>query len=154
MTSSNKSTATQGPNMFVQEAVGTIVQRRYKGRTFDYLVESKLLAASCSQAGQFWAASWYLPTSGGTSGLTQPCCPLLLLLLALGPKGLVGSGCCRGGVGHKQVTKRSTHARPGMHMQQCSAVPETHLSGTFRMRQLGGFWHFSPGFLNSLSDAP
>ena len=25
--------------------------------------------------------------------------------------------------GCKQVTKRSTHARPGMHMQQCSAVP-------------------------------
>ena len=27
-----------------------------------------------------------------------------------------------------QVTKRSTHARPGMHMQQCSAVP-TQLAG-------------------------
>ena len=26
------------------------------------------------------------------------------------------------GGGRKQVTKRSAHARPGMHMQQCSAV--------------------------------
>ena len=28
--------------------------------------------------------------------------------------------------GRKQVSKRSTHARPGMHMQQCSAVPCDH----------------------------
>ena len=28
--------------------------------------------------------------------------------------------------GHKQVSKSSTHARPGMHMQQCSAVPQDH----------------------------
>ena len=28
--------------------------------------------------------------------------------------------------GRKQVTKRSTHARPGMHMQQCPAVPHDH----------------------------
>ena len=27
------------------------------------------------------------------------------------------------GGGRKQVSKRSTHARPGMHMQQCPAVP-------------------------------
>ena len=26
-------------------------------------------------------------------------------------------------MGHTQVTKRSTHTRPGMHMQQCLAVP-------------------------------
>ena len=30
--------------------------------------------------------------------------------------------CC----GRKQVSKRSTHARPGMHMQQCPAVPHDH----------------------------
>ena len=28
--------------------------------------------------------------------------------------------------GRKQVSKRSTHARPGMHMQQCPAVPHDH----------------------------
>ena len=28
--------------------------------------------------------------------------------------------------GHKQVSKRSTHARPGVHMQQCSAVRQDH----------------------------
>ena len=36
-----------------------------------------------------------------------------------------GLGCSVGG-GRKQVSKRSTHARPGMHMQQCSAVPRDH----------------------------
>ena len=30
--------------------------------------------------------------------------------------------CC----GRKQVSKHSTHARPGMHMQQCPAVPHDH----------------------------
>ena len=30
----------------------------------------------------------------------------------------------QGPLGRKQVSKRSTHARPGMHMQQCSAVQE------------------------------
>ena len=30
------------------------------------------------------------------------------------------------GRGHKQVSKHSTHSRPGMHMQQCSAVPRDH----------------------------
>ena len=28
--------------------------------------------------------------------------------------------------GRKQVSKRSAHARPGMHMQQCSVVPQDH----------------------------
>ena len=35
----------------------------------------------------------------------------------------VGVSRTKGGGGRKHVTKRSTHARPGMHMQQCSAVP-------------------------------
>ena len=33
-----------------------------------------------------------------------------------------GEGVGEGARVRKQVTKRSTHARPGMHMQQCSAV--------------------------------
>ena len=44
---------------------------------------------------------------------------VLALALELG----MDPGACRA-LGRKQVTKRSTHARPGMHMQQCSAVPE------------------------------
>ena len=38
-------------------------------------------------------------------------------MVAGGFRPLVATG------GHKQVTKRTTHARLGMHMQQCSAVP-------------------------------
>ena len=33
--------------------------------------------------------------------------------------------------GRKQVSKRYTHARPGMHMQQCSAVPCDHWYDTY-----------------------
>ena len=40
-------------------------------------------------------------------------------------------GMCGGGGGRKQVSKRSTHARPGMHMQQCSAVPCDHWYDTY-----------------------
>ena len=42
-----------------------------------------------------------------------------------GGQGLVGG---LGGQleGRKQVSKRSTHACPGMHMQQCPAVPHDH----------------------------
>ena len=38
-----------------------------------------------------------------------------------GGGGLQGVGVCKGAA--SRLTKRSTHARPGMHMQQCSAVP-------------------------------
>ena len=42
----------------------------------------------------------------------------------VGTCGFFGGPCQGGGgsMGHTQFTKRSTHARPGMHMQQCSAV--------------------------------
>ena len=39
------------------------------------------------------------------------------------PRGEVRTTVARG---RKQVSKRSTHARPGMHMQQCPAVPQDH----------------------------
>ena len=62
-------------------------------------------------------------------------CPIVLLS-PQGPQGLRGGGGAwstlkedreqpqEREMGRKQVTKRSTYARPGMHMQQCSGVPE------------------------------
>ena len=41
------------------------------------------------------------------------------------------TGSVRWTRGRKQVSKRSTHARPGMHMQQCPAVPLDHWYDTW-----------------------
>ena len=50
-----------------------------------------------------------------------------------------GGGALRGwGGGRKQVSKRSTHARPGMHMQQCSAVPQDRWYDTNVLPYKGG----------------
>ena len=56
----------------------------------------------------------------------------------------VGRGGGGGQDGRKHVSKRSTHARSGMHMQQCSAVPSDHWYDTnvlsYKSLRGGGVW--------------
>ena len=54
------------------------------------------------------------------------------------PASLSVAQFCAGGGGHKQVTKRATHARPGLQLQQCSAVPLTILMNRHFCRLYAG----------------
>ena len=74
---------------------------------------------------------------GRPAGVVPPTSPITGQVLVqawgrlpggMGPRGVLNY--FRGCRGRKQVSKRSTHAGPGMHMQQCPAVPHDHWCDT------------------------